>query len=242
MASMQVSITLEPLSWERPKSLWSLFGSKQLLPRLGVVAGWYFHKSRTSPENPSPAINVSIQLGMAPRRPLLSSAKWWFSLRMIWAFWGPGFRTSWQSCARPKTLFRCLGKWARKRRDASPQNTCRAERNPGPRKPQIRNVQIRNLAVLGSFLALQLCSGTSACNILTLQTSAREREICSSRQLVGCNFCVHNWKIHCLPLSFLPSRYFGEPFCLHFELIRLQLERFCLQLQFLPCNHSENIN
>ena len=23
-----------------------------------------------------------------------NSAKWWFSLRMIWGFWGPGFRTS----------------------------------------------------------------------------------------------------------------------------------------------------
>ena len=26
--------------------------------------------------------------------------KWWFSLRMIWVFWGPGFRTSWQSSVR----------------------------------------------------------------------------------------------------------------------------------------------
>ena len=25
---------------------------------------------------------------------LSSSAKWWFSLRMIWGFWGPGVRTS----------------------------------------------------------------------------------------------------------------------------------------------------
>ena len=23
-----------------------------------------------------------------------NSAKWWFSLRMIWSFWGPGFQTS----------------------------------------------------------------------------------------------------------------------------------------------------
>ena len=23
-----------------------------------------------------------------------NNAKWWFSLRMIWGFWGPGFRTS----------------------------------------------------------------------------------------------------------------------------------------------------
>ena len=77
-----------------------------------------------------------------------SSAKWLFSLRMIWGFGGPGFQTSWQSSVRPKTLLRCLEKWSRKRRDASPQSTCRAERNPGPRKPQIRNVQIRNLVVL----------------------------------------------------------------------------------------------
>ena len=76
-----------------------------------------------------------------------NSAKRWFSLRMIWGFWGAGFRTSWQSSVRPKTLLRCLEKWSRKRRVASPQNSCRAERNPGPRKPQIRNVQIRNLAL-----------------------------------------------------------------------------------------------
>ena len=57
-----------------------------------------------------------------------------FSLRMIWGFCGPGFRTSWQSSVRPKTLLGCLEKWSRKRRDASPQNTCRAERNPRPRK------------------------------------------------------------------------------------------------------------
>ena len=31
-----------------------------------------------------------------------SSAKWWFSLRMIWDFWGLGVRTSWQSSVRPK--------------------------------------------------------------------------------------------------------------------------------------------
>ena len=31
-----------------------------------------------------------------------------------------------------------------------PHSTCRAERTPGPRKPQNRNVQIRNLAVLGT--------------------------------------------------------------------------------------------
>ena len=35
-----------------------------------------------------------------------------------------------------------------KRRDACPQSTCRAQRKPGPRKPQICNVQIRNLVVL----------------------------------------------------------------------------------------------
>ena len=34
------------------------------------------------------------------------------------------------------------------RRHRAPAGGCRAERNPGPRKPQIRNVQIRNLAVL----------------------------------------------------------------------------------------------
>ena len=33
-----------------------------------------------------------------------SSAKWWFSLRMVWGFWRPGFRTSWQSSVCPKTL------------------------------------------------------------------------------------------------------------------------------------------
>ena len=67
-------------------------------------------------------------------------------------FWGLGIRTSWQSSVRPKTLHRCLQKRSRKRRDVSPQSTCRAERNPGPRKPQIRNVQIRNLAVLEHLL------------------------------------------------------------------------------------------
>ena len=67
---------------------------------------------------------------------------------MIWRFWGPGCWTSWQSSVRPKTLLRCLAKRSRKRRDASSQSTYRAERNRGPRKPQIRNVQIRNLAVL----------------------------------------------------------------------------------------------
>ena len=29
-----------------------------------------------------------------------SSAKWWFSLLMIWGFWGPGVQTSWQSSVR----------------------------------------------------------------------------------------------------------------------------------------------
>ena len=76
----------------------------------------------------------------------MNSATWWFALRMIWGFCRPGFRTSWQSYVRPKTLLRCSEKWSRRRRDASPQSACRAERNPRPRKPQIRNVQIRNLA------------------------------------------------------------------------------------------------
>ena len=61
-----------------------------------------------------------------------------------------GFRTSWQSSVHPKTLFRCLeiSKWSSKRCDVSLQSTCRTERNSGTRKPQIRNVQDRNLAVL----------------------------------------------------------------------------------------------
>ena len=50
--------------------------------------------------------------------------------------WGPGFRTSWQSCVHPKTLLSCLEKWSRKRRDAFPQSTCRAERNLGPQNPK----------------------------------------------------------------------------------------------------------
>ena len=53
-------------------------------------------------------------------------------------------------------IFLSLEKPSRKRRDASPQSTCRAERNPGPRNPQIRNVQIRNLAVL-EFLSKLEC-------------------------------------------------------------------------------------
>ena len=46
-----------------------------------------------------------------------------------------------RALSAPRHCFRCL---------ANPQSTCRAERNPGPRKPQNRNVQIRNLAVLDS--------------------------------------------------------------------------------------------
>ena len=61
-----------------------------------------------------------------------------FGFRCGWfgVFGGPGFRTSWQSSARPKTLLRCLEKWSRERRDASPQSTCRTERNPGPENPK----------------------------------------------------------------------------------------------------------
>ena len=40
-----------------------------------------------------------------------SSAKWWFSLLMIWGFWGPGVQTSWQSSVRSKTMLRCTLKW-----------------------------------------------------------------------------------------------------------------------------------
>ena len=34
------------------------------------------------------------------------------SLRMIWGFGGPVFRTSWQSSVCPRTLLRCLEKWS----------------------------------------------------------------------------------------------------------------------------------
>ena len=84
--------------------------------------------------------------------PYSNRAKWWFSLWMIWGL-GPGIRDL--VTVRPQTLLRCLVKWLRKRHDASTQSTCRAERNPGPRKPQIRNVQICNLAVIG------LCSNNA---------------------------------------------------------------------------------
>ena len=46
-----------------------------------------------------------------PWQPISSSAKWWFSLLMIWGFWGPGVQISWQSSVRPKTLLRCSLKW-----------------------------------------------------------------------------------------------------------------------------------
>ena len=62
---------------------------------------------------------------------------------MIWGSWGPGFRTSWQSSVHPKTLCRCLGKWARKRHDASPQNTCCAERNMGTETLEVPRVWLR---------------------------------------------------------------------------------------------------
>ena len=52
---------------------------------------------------------------------------------------------------RALSPLRHLGKWPKRGRDVSPQSTCRAEPNPGPRKPQLRNVQIRNLAVLETY-------------------------------------------------------------------------------------------
>ena len=65
---------------------------------------------------------------------------------------GPGIPDLVTELCPPKTLLRSLEKGSRKRRDASPQSTCRAERNPGPEKHHIRNVQIRNVAVLELFL------------------------------------------------------------------------------------------
>ena len=115
-----------------------------LFKSIGVRGCFDFPEPKKDREFPGGGVNLRKS----------SSAKWWFSLRMIWGFWGPGFRTLWQSSVRPRTLLRCPAKWSRQRRDASPQSTCRAERNPGPRKPQIRNVQIRNLAVLGKICAV----------------------------------------------------------------------------------------
>ena len=56
-----------------------------------------------------------------------SSAKWWFSLLMIWGFGGPGVQTSWQSSVRPKTLLGCRLKWYKK-------GVARAHRAPVGRK------------------------------------------------------------------------------------------------------------
>ena len=36
----------------------------------------------------------TVSKKLPPKAILSNSAKWWFSLRMIWGFWGPGFRTS----------------------------------------------------------------------------------------------------------------------------------------------------
>ena len=85
------------------------------------------------------------------RNCLSKSAKWWFFVADDLEFLGPGFRTSWQSSVRPKTLLRCLAKWSRKKawrvptEHLSPLNGILGPENP------IRNVQIRNLAVLESW-------------------------------------------------------------------------------------------
>ena len=74
----------------------------------------------------------------SPRNLLLSSsAKWWFSLLMIWSFWGPGVQTSWQSSVRPKTLLRCTLKWwkkgvARPHRATVARNAILGPKNPKP--------------------------------------------------------------------------------------------------------------
>ena len=83
-----------------------------------------------------------------------------FRCGWVGVFGARNLRTLWQSSVHPKTLLRCLEKWSTKRCDASPHSTCRAEWYPGPRKPQIRNVQIRNLAVL------EISPGTKIKNLL----------------------------------------------------------------------------
>ena len=76
------------------------------------------------------------------------SAQWWFSLLMIWDFFGPGVQTPWQSFVRPKTLLRCTLKWKKKAWRFPTEHLSR-ERQSWARKTQNRNVQIRNLAVSG---------------------------------------------------------------------------------------------
>ena len=61
---------------------------------------------------------------------------------------GPGIPDLVTELCPSQDTAQVLRKVIEKRRDTSPQSTCYAERNPGPAKPQIRNVQIRNLAVL----------------------------------------------------------------------------------------------
>ena len=63
-------------------------------------------------------------------------------------FLGPGIPDLVTELCPPRDTAKMLRKVIEQRRDASPQSTCRAEQKPGPRKPQIRNVQISNVAVL----------------------------------------------------------------------------------------------
>ena len=83
-----------------------------------------------------------------------SSAKWWFSLRMI-----SGFR-AWESGPRDRALSaprHCVDAYKSDRA----KGVTRPHRAPvarngilGPEKPQIRNVQIRNLAMLDTICDL----------------------------------------------------------------------------------------